>query len=340
MRHAAPGQAPIRLPRSSFRGGLCYHPTYRQRLLMDNASLPAPSASVPVKDPFRTGASPAQPLWRAFFFCVLLYAGWILAGAVFQPRLSWFTAPGFDPRPLLLYLCLDAVALSLSAGFLLGLDGGSFSSLGLTFRGGWLAQALAGAAWGAGAMAATAVVLKAEGAAGTLPRGLPGAHDVSLFFFLMLAALFEELAFRGYAFQRASEVLGPTVTAVLSSALFGFAHYGNPRASLLSTLNTVLAGLLLAVARIRSGGLWMPVGLHFCWNLFLGPIFGFPVSGFSFGMARLAGYAAEPVWLTGGAYGPEGGAVLTVVLGAAVVLMTRLPVPQASLRANSGVDYP
>jgi len=146
------------------------------------------------------------------------------------------------------------------------------------------------------------------------------------------------LAFRGYAFGRAQEVVGPVATALLSSALFGFAHYGNPQATLLSTCNTVLAGLLLAAARVRSRALWMPIGLHFSWNLFLGPVFAFPVSGYTFGMTAVSSAAAGSAWLSGGDYGPEGGAALTAVLLVGIALLSRLPVPVASLEANSGVD--
>jgi len=125
---------------------------------------------------------------------------------------------------------------------------------------------------------------------------------------------------------------------LLTSLLFGLAHYGNPEATSLSTLNTVLAGVLLAVARFRSRALWMPIGLHFSWNFFLGPVFSFPVSGFTFGMESLASSSTAPVWFTGGAYGPEGGAALTAILAGGILLAMRLPAPVASLGAGSGVD--
>jgi len=270
---------------------------------------------------------------------VLLYVGWMLLAGLFQPRLEWFAGTRFSFRLLSYYLSLDGFALGLSAAYLCVLDGDSFAALGLRFHSRWFRQALAGMAWGAGVISATALLLSLFRAAAfpsLAPSSLP--HFVLLASFLFLAAAFEELTFRGYALQRVSQACGPVVAAGVSSALFGFAHYGNPQATLLSTLNTALAGVLLAVARLRSRALWMPIGLHFAWNLFLGPVFSFPVSGYAFGAGKTSAPLAVPSWLSGGAYGPEGSAALTGILAAAILLLLRLPLPMASNGSHSEVD--
>jgi len=104
--------------------------------------------------------------------------------------------------------------------------------------------------------------------------------------------------------------------------LFGFAHLGNPSATPLSTANTVLAGVLLAAAYLKTRALWLPIGLHWAWNFLMGPVLGLPVSGYRLGGlpgARVSG----PEWLTGGTYGPEGSVVLTVVCAVATVWLWR-----------------
>jgi hypothetical protein len=134
---------------------------------------------------------------------------------------------------------------------------------------------------------------------------------------LVLGASYEEVLFRGYAFQRIIEGTNGTVAIAVSSLVFGLLHISNPHATRLSTLNTILAGVLLGLAYVRTRALWLPIGFHFGWNWMLA-VLGHPVSGLE--VAELpwrVAPAAEPVWLHGGSYGPEGGIVATgaLVLG-------------------------
>jgi membrane protease YdiL (CAAX protease family) len=136
-------------------------------------------------------------------------------------------------------------------------------------------------------------------------------------FLLFCAALLEELTFRGYPFQKLTECLGAFWAVLVLSALFGALHLSNPDAQgLLSWgfFNTLAVGLLCALARIRSGSLWFPFGLHFGWNLFQGAVFGLPVSGLrEFSSLVTASVQGSPS-LTGGDYGPESSATCAIVL--------------------------
>jgi membrane protease YdiL (CAAX protease family) len=263
----------------------------------------------------------------------------MLLAASFQPRAEWFAGAGWRAQPLLYYGCLDGFALALSAAFLCGMEGRRFRMLGLWFDRGWFRQGLVGMAWGAGVVSSAVLLLSLSHAAQVSPfasRSL--SRFLFLAAFLFLSSASEELLFRGYALQRAADALGPVLAGFVSSALFGLAHWANPQATRFSTLNTALAGVLLAVARLRSRALWMPVGLHFAWNLFLGPVFSFPVSGYTFGAERLSVPVPGPLWFSGGAYGPEGSVALTAALAVAIVLLLRLPVPGSSLASQSGVN--
>ncbi len=280
-----------------------------------------------------------RPLWLAAAFAVFLFLGWMLLAALWRPRLDWFVVAGHRDTALFYYASLDIFALALSAAFLCGLEGCKFRHLGLSFAPGWLFQATVGLAWGAGIICSTTLLLVVSRAAAVSPldsRSLPRLLFLSSF--LLFSSVFEELTFRGYALQRAADALGPVLATLISSALFGWAHFANPQATLFSTVNTALAGLLLAVARLRSRALWMPIGLHFAWNFFLGPVFSFPVSGYTLGASRLSVPSAGPLWLSGGAYGPEGSVDLTAVLVVAILLLLFLPVPGSSIRSRSGVD--
>jgi CAAX protease family protein len=134
----------------------------------------------------------------------------------------------------------------------------------------------------------------------------------AVLFILATGAMAEEIAFRGYPFQRLVDATGAAAAIGLSSALFGAVHLRNPHASIFSLINTIAIGIVIAVAYLRTRALWLPWGLHFGWNLTLGLVFGLPVSGITqFGVV-VRGVATGPGWLTGGQYGIEGGAAGTV----------------------------
>ena len=131
----------------------------------------------------------------------------------------------------------------------------------------------------------------------------------------------EELMFRGYPFQRLVEATGAGGAVAVAAALFGMAHLLNPHASTVGFINTILIGILFAVAYLRSGSLWLPWGMHWAWNTVLATV-GLPVSGND--MSVGVHTAVEgPKWLTGGAYGPEASlaATVAVVVGLAVIVL-------------------
>jgi membrane protease YdiL (CAAX protease family) len=93
---------------------------------------------------------------------------------------------------------------------------------------------------------------------------------------------------------------------ILMAAGFGLAHAGNPNASVLSVLGNVVDGLIYGVAFLGSGRIWLPWGLHFAWNVFQGPVLGFPVSGLEM-RSLVQQVPVGDALLTGGSYGPEAG---------------------------------
>lgn len=130
---------------------------------------------------------------------------------------------------------------------------------------------------------------------------------------MLLVAWFEELLFRGLVFRLLEEAGGSVVALVLSAALFGAIHATNPHATAVATVAIALeAGVLLGAAYLRTRALWLPIGLHFAWNFFEGPVLGAAVSGGK-GTSLLVADWRGPWWLDGGAFGPEAGIVAVVV---------------------------
>lgn len=139
--------------------------------------------------------------------------------------------------------------------------------------------------------------------------------------------IYEEIFSRGYQLLNISEGLQSLLTSrgaiiaawVLTSAIFGLAHAGNPNATWISTFNIMLAGLFLGLGYILTGELAIPIGLHITWNFFQGVVFGFPVSGNAPGTTFIAIEQGGPAVWTGGAFGPEAGliGIVTMLVGSA-----------------------
>ena len=153
---------------------------------------------------------------------------------------------------------------------------------------------------------------------------------------LLLAALNEELIFRGFPLQLLVDSLGEWPAMIAMSTLFGAVHLSNPNASILGTLNTILAGILLSLAYVRTRSLWMPYALHLGWNIGLGFVFGFPLSGVDIASLWTTGTAGSETIL-GGDYGPEGGLLGTFIFAAAAVIVNKHG-PHNRTKARSGRD--
>jgi uncharacterized protein len=226
-------------------------------------------------------------------------------------------------------LALVIAFLLLSWLFLRVADGRKFSALGLTFRRGWGRELSLGFALGVTLQLLVMATLLATFSVHYSTGDIINLHFLGqaaeLTALFALAAAVEELSFRGYAFQRLIDAVGAPAALVASSVLFGLGHLGNPSATLFSTLNTILAGLLLGLPYIRTRSMWMQIGLHWSWNLTMAILVSLPVSGITFTPSLLTARESGPAWLTGARYGPEGGAVVTIVSIAAIawLLCTR-----------------
>ncbi len=195
--------------------------------------------------------------------------------------------------------------------------------IGFPFHRAVLPQLAAGLLLGSGMVEIAVLLLRFDGGVHFLvlagPRLVPA---MNMFALLAVAAMVEEVSFRGYPFQKLVDSIGSLLAVIAFSALFGLAHWHNPNATITSTANTALVGVLFAVAYLRTRALWLPWGIHFAWNFTLGAVFGLPVSGLDLS-TWVHGSAFGPVWLTGGSYGVEGGiaGTIAIALGFGLVLL-------------------
>jgi uncharacterized protein len=213
------------------------------------------------------------------------------------------------------------------------LDRRPFADFGFHLGSGWWLDLLFGMVLGALLMGAVFLVelgfgwISVTGTFRPLVPGAPFALAILLPVVLFsCVGVYEELLSRGYQLRNAAEglnlpVVGPRnaviLAWVLSSGFFGFLHVTNPNATLYSTINVALAGLMLGFGYVLTGELAIPIGLHITWNFFQGSVFGFPVSGLGpVGATFLSTEQGGPALWTGGAFGPEAG-----LLGPAAMIL-------------------
>ena len=130
----------------------------------------------------------------------------------------------------------------------------------------------------------------------------------------------EEVLFRGIVFRMIDDRWGTVVALVVSALIFGFVHITNNNATVWSSVAiAVEAGLLLGAAYKWSGTLWVPIGIHWSWNYFQGPVFGFAVSG-NGTPSLITPVIQGSDWLTGGSFGAEA-SIPAFVLGLTLAIV-------------------
>ena len=175
----------------------------------------------------------------------------------------------------------------------------------------------------------------------SVPFGLAILWPLTQF---LAVGIYEELVSRGYHFKNIAEGLSFSPVGrkraillawLISSAVFGLLHAGNPNATVVSTLNLFLAGLFLGLPFLLTDQLAMPIGIHITWNFFQGNVFGFPVSGTSNNETTfIAVQQSGPDLWTGGAFGPEAG-----LLGLAAIIVGSLLIVWWVKRTRGAVGF-
>lgn len=142
------------------------------------------------------------------------------------------------------------------------------------------------------------------------------AQAVLLF---ILVSINEEIFVRGYLLRNFMDSMNRYVALILSSLIFMALHLLNPNVSLVGVINIFLAGLLLGIGYIFTKNLWFPLALHFSWNFFQGPIFGFEVSGTKSDSLISQSINGSEL-LTGGKFGLEGSIIASVLCSLGILL--------------------
>jgi hypothetical protein len=142
--------------------------------------------------------------------------------------------------------------------------------------------------------------------------------------FFLFAALAEEIAFRGYGFQRFARAVGPFGATVGFALFYAIVQGLLPGASRASFFVSLALGLLLSTAYLRTNALWLSWGLNFGWKVTRALLFGLAVNGVSSNSPVIQGDPMGPFWLTGGGFGLDASWAAFIVLLVAIPVLYRV----------------
>lgn len=162
----------------------------------------------------------------------------------------------------------------------------------------------------------------------SLVTGLQGRHS-----WLVLAgggallflpqSLSEEMISRGYLFAALRDGLGATAALAITSIGFGLLHRFNPGATTQSVCIVILAGVFLAAILVITRSLYAVWMAHFAWNWSMAELLHSAVSGIRFPYSSYRMDSTGPTWLSGGAWGPEGGAAAVAGMAVGIALLVQ-----------------
>jgi membrane protease YdiL (CAAX protease family) len=269
-----------------------------------------------------------------------LVASVLALTALVSPWVAWAVA-GAAGRPFTFARVYDRVfEVLLVVGVVLAwrrLDLGSAAAIGLRGRG-WARELLAGLGAGLVGLAVGLTICALLGGLAPVLRYPPGktVRKALLGAAAAIAIGFgEEALFRGVVLRRLRRDAGAALGVALTTLVYAAVHLVRARggtgpihlwsgiaqtASVLTALGDptalpqlvglILLGLLLAAARLRSGALWLPIGIHAAF-----------VAAFRVGRLLFV-IRPTPAWLVGSGWPPLiGGAAGWIAVGVAAALV-------------------
>jgi membrane protease YdiL (CAAX protease family) len=258
--------------------------------------------------------------FRAYLQFVVAVFYYFLARALAHRGAQGISSDQWAPlveHAMLVFLLLLGYA---GVGFSLNGQAHPVSAQGLPRRPGWTWEAGLGLAigWAAVVLCAAAVAVGGGIAVSfSLSTGSLGWFLVDAAFFALLA-LAEEIAFRGYPFQRFARTVGSAGALIAFAALYGFLQALEPGASKASTAVAVVFTILLSTAYLRTRALWVSWGINFGWKATRALLFGLAIRGVNSHSPVIQGDPMGPFWLTGGGFGLDGSWLAFFVLLAAI----------------------
>lgn len=263
---------------------------------------------------------------RAYWQFILAVLYFFMARSVARRTAATFSSAQWFPlveQALLALLLLMGYA---ALGFWLNRQTNPIAEQGLPHRPGWQREVGLGLAtgWGIAVLCVLLLALRGGIAVSVSTYASAWGWLVVDAAFFALAALAEEVAFRGYGFQRFVHAVGPIGASLGFAAYYAIVQSLLPGSSRASIFVSIALGLVLSTAYIRTRALWLSWGLNFGWKASRALLFGLAVSGVNTHSPVIQGNPMGPFWLTGGGFGLDGSMVAFLLLLAALPLVFSL----------------
>lgn len=270
--------------------------------------------------------------FRAYGRFILAVLWFFIARTLARHEALGLTSEQWRPlaeQAMLLFLLVMGYA---SMGFTLDRQQQPLSAQGLPRRTGWPGEAGLGLALGWAVAVVCVLPMVAGGGIAIvliLERSAWGwlAADAAFF---ALAAMAEEVAFRGYGFQRFEQSVGSLGATLGFAVFYAIMQALLPGSSRVSIAVSLALSLVLTTAYLRTRALWMSWGINFGWKASRALLFGLAISGDGSHSPVVQGNPMGSFWLTGGGFGLDGSWV------AFVILLLTLPVVY---RMTRELDY-
>ncbi|HUB51708.1 MAG TPA: CPBP family intramembrane glutamic endopeptidase [Terracidiphilus sp.] len=278
---------------------------------------------------------------RAYFEFVIAVIYFFVARGIAHHGALGLIQDDWNPlieQAMLAFLLLVGYA---SMGFWLDRDAHPIGSQGFPSRDGLTTEVGMGLATGWGLALVCVLPMVAIGGISIVFAGDAGswgwlAADAAFF---ALVTLVEEVAYRGYAFQRFVGALGPIGASIGFAAYYALVQSAIPGSGRSSFAVSLAFSLVLSTAYVRTGALWLSWGLNFGWKASRAILFGLAVNGDSTHSHVIQGDPMGPIRLTGGAFGLDGSWIAFFAMLAAIPVVFRIT-RELDFRYNAPVLKP
>ena len=249
-----------------------------------------------------------------------------------------------ETYPTVLYLVIGTFSMTalLLALWIKFFERRSFAGVGLVFKQGTGRFYVRGYVIGLLMGAAVVFGIRLLGGYGVEAESSLSVSDLApiliMMFAFMLQSGTEEVVFRGWMMGRIAErygigagVIGNSLLFMLMHVEFGELAASSPARLVIFSLGTLLFSVFLSLLAIREKSIWGAAAWHAAWNWIFISWFALPTTGIELNLVPLVTdlmpMADSPVWLTGGAEGPEGSFMtpLVLALGCLFLILRRNP---------------